>query len=44
MKKMLSFMPEGWDDYLYWHTQDKKTIKRIHQLIQDIDRNGYEGI
>jgi toxin YoeB len=44
MNKMLSFMPEGWNDYLYWQTQDKKTIKRIHQLIQDIDRNGYEGI
>lgn len=34
----------AWEDYLYWHTQDKKTLKRIHQLIQDIDRNGYSGI
>jgi toxin YoeB len=35
---------EAWDDYLYWQTQDKKTIKRINQLLVDIDRNGYSGI
>ena len=34
----------AWDDYLYWQTQDKKTIKRINQLIKDIERNGYDGI
>ena len=31
---------EAWEDYLYWQTQDKKTFKRINQLIQDIERNG----
>ncbi|MDR1830396.1 MAG: Txe/YoeB family addiction module toxin [Candidatus Fibromonas sp.] len=35
---------EAWVDYLYWQTQDKKTLKRINLLILDIDRNGYEGI
>ena len=35
---------DAWADYLYWQTQDKKTLKRINLLIQDIDRNGYEGI
>lgn len=35
---------EAWADYLYWQSQDKKTIKRINQLLQDIERNGYEGI
>jgi toxin YoeB len=34
----------GWEDYLYWQTQDKKTLKRINQLIQDAERNGYQGI
>ena len=34
----------AWEDYLYWQTQDKKILKRINQLIKDIDRNGYEGI
>ena len=31
---------EAWEDYLYWQTQDKKTLKRINALIKDIDRNG----
>ena len=35
---------EAWDDYIYWQTQDKKTIKRINQLVQDTTRNGYAGI
>ena len=35
---------EAWEDYLYWQKQDKKTLKRINQLIKDIDRNGYDGI
>jgi len=34
----------AWEDYLYWQTQDKKTLKRINKLLQDIDRNGYNGI
>lgn len=34
----------AWDDYLYWQEQDKKTLKRINKLLQDIDRNGYSGI
>jgi len=35
---------EAWEDYLYWQTQDKKTLKRINKIIQDIERNGYNGI
>lgn len=31
---------KAWDDYLYWQTQDKWTLKRINELIKDIDRNG----
>jgi len=34
----------AWDDYLYWQTQDKKTLKKINKLIQDIERNGYNCI
>lgn len=40
----LSFSEKAWQDYLYWQTQDKKTLKRINQLLQDIERNGYSGI
>ena len=34
----------AWEDYLHWQTQDKKTLKRINKLLQDIERNGYSGI
>jgi toxin YoeB len=35
---------EAWEDYLYWQDKDKKTLRRINQLIRDIERNPYEGI
>lgn len=35
---------EAWEDFVYWTKQDKKTLKRILKLIEDIDRNGYQGI
>lgn len=35
---------QAWEDYLYWFSEDKKILKRINQLIKDIDRNYYEGI
>ena len=31
---------DGWADYLYWQSQDKKTLKRINELIKNIERNG----
>jgi toxin YoeB len=42
MKKV--WEDKAWEEYLYWQSQDKKTIKRINQLLSDIDRNGYKGI
>ena len=39
-----SWSDGAWEDYLYWQTQDKKTLKRINQLIKDIERNTYTGI
>jgi len=38
------FSDEGWADYVCWQTQDKKTLKRINALLQDIERNGHKGI
>ena len=35
---------DAWEDYVYWQTQDRKTLKRINALLKDIDRNGYNGI
>ena len=34
---------EAWVDYLYWQTQDKKTLKRINALLKDIERGGFDG-
>lgn len=31
---------EAWNDYIYWQGQDKKTLKKINQLLRDIERNG----
>lgn len=36
----ITFSPKGWEDYTYWQSQDKKTLKRINKLIEDICRNG----
>jgi len=44
MNKELLFKDAAWDDYLYWQTQDKKTLKRINELIKDINRNPFDGI
>lgn len=35
---------QAWNDYLYWQQNDKKTLKKVNDLIKDIDRNGYDGI
>lgn len=34
------FTEQAWEEYMYWHSQDKKTLKKINQLIADIMRNG----
>lgn len=40
----ISFLEDGWHDYSYWQTQYKKTLKRINQIIKDIQRNPFDGI
>jgi len=40
----IGFTETGWKDYVHWETQDKKTLKRINTLIEDLERNGHEGI
>ena len=37
------FSDAAWADYTYWITQDKKTLKKINQLLADIERNGTNG-
>ncbi len=35
-----TFTAKGFEDYLYWQQQDRKTLKRINNLLEDIKRNG----
>ncbi len=40
----IMFTERAWDEYCYWQTQDKKTLKRINTLLLDIKRNEFTGI
>lgn len=40
----LVFSENAWDDYLYWQKTDKKILKRINQLIQDVRRTPFIGL
>ncbi|WP_018876724.1 Txe/YoeB family addiction module toxin [Thioalkalivibrio sp. ALE31] len=42
--RLLCWTDEAWTDYLYWQRQDKKTLKRINKLIEDVRRSPFEGI
>jgi len=41
---MIAFSTKGWEDYLYWQHNDKKILKRINSLLEDIGRNPDEGL
>lgn len=38
------FTEHAWEEYIYWHTQDKRTLRRINQLLRDIQRDPFDGI
>lgn len=40
----ITFTEKAWEEYCYWQVQDKKTLKKINLLLQDINRNGFIGI
>ena len=42
--KIIQWDIDAWNDYIYWQTQDKKTLKRINLLIKDISRTPFEGL
>ena len=44
MTRTIAFDPNGWEDFVYWQTQDRKTLKRINQLIADVLRDPFAGI
>jgi toxin YoeB len=43
MSRKLAWTDDAWSDYLYWQTQDKKTLKRINKLIEATLRMPFEG-
>lgn len=44
MSRTVAFDPNGWDDDIYWQTQDRKTLRRINQLVSDALRDPFAGI
>ena len=40
----ITFTTDAWEDYIYWQSQDKKTLKRINELIKSVQRTPSEGI
>ncbi|MDR0847966.1 MAG: Txe/YoeB family addiction module toxin [Propionibacteriaceae bacterium] len=40
----LDFQSESWSEYQWWQLQDRRTLKRINRLLDDIARNGNQGI
>lgn len=43
-KRELAWTVAAWETYLYWQTQDRKTLKRINKLIEATLREPFEGI
>ncbi|MCZ2223300.1 MAG: Txe/YoeB family addiction module toxin [Chitinophagales bacterium] len=41
---IIVWIEEGWEDYLYWQQVDKKTLRKINELIKAIQRTPFEGI
>jgi len=39
----VSFMDQGWEDYVYWQIYDKKMLKKINSLVKEIDRDPFKG-
>ena len=40
----VKFTAEAWLDYLYWQVQDRKTLKRVNDLIKEAQRDPFTGI
>ena len=41
---VLTFSENAWGDYVYWQKIDKKIVKKINELIKDIQRSPFNGI
>lgn len=43
MTRLLVFDSGGWEDYSYWQGQDRKTLRRINSLIEEVLRDPFRG-
>lgn len=44
MSRTLTFSKQAWEEYLYWQSQDKKTLKKINNLLERLQRDNQEII
>jgi len=44
MSRILVWTDEAWEGYIYWQSQDGKTLKRINKLIEGTKREPFAGI
>ena len=44
MSRILAWTDEAWQGYLYWQSQDRKTLKRINKLLEDAKRQPFVGV
>ena len=40
----ITFSKNSWEDYVSWQKVDKKILKRINQLIKDVQRVPFQGV
>jgi len=40
----ITFSKNAWEDYISWQSEDKKMMKKINDLIKDIQRTPYAGM
>jgi toxin YoeB len=40
----LVFTPRGWEDYVYWQSTDKATLRRVNRLLKAVQRDPFGGI
>lgn len=44
MSRNIAWTDEAWQGYLYWQSQDRKTLKRINRLLEDAKRQPFTGV
>lgn len=40
----ITFAEDAWEEYLYWQSRDKKTLRKINELLKDVQRQPFMGL